>query len=201
MFTGLIEETGTILDIFALPTGKRFVIKADKVLSDVAIGDSICVNGACQTVEKFTPEEFTIFSIPETLAITNLRSLQKKSIVNLERALPLNARIGGHLVQGHVENTAKVLDIQEDTTGYNIIIKYDSPYIFYKGSVTVDGISLTIMQAQEGWFRVQIIPETLEKTNIKSWYKGYEVNIETDFLVKALDNAESWRNRKKENSI
>lgn len=187
MFTGLIEETGIIAAVEDLPGGKRFRISCKAILADMKIGDSIAVSGACQTVETFDGHSFSIFSIPETLAVTNFADLQKGSVVNLERAMRLGDRIGGHLVQGHVEGTAVVKSVAEGETR-NIILTYSSPYIIPKGSVTLNGISLTVMERLTGDdFRVQIIPETIRKTDIGSWSAGKRINIEVDYIIKSLD--------------
>jgi len=187
MFTGLIEEIGTVISVEVKSNGVRFVIGCAKILEDMKRGDSIAVNGACQTVETFDHKTFTIFSIPETLAVTNFDSLKAGDRVNLERALKLNDRIGGHLVQGHVEATAKILKINR-AEALDIFVQYDSVYIIPKGSVTLNGISLTVMEKiSPDTFRVQIIPETEANTNIGDWKEGTRVNIEVDYIIKSLD--------------
>jgi riboflavin synthase len=187
MFTGLIEETGTVLAVSDLPGGRRFRIACREILSDMKVGDSIAVSGACQTVESFDRESFIIFSIPETLAVTNFADLTVGSAVNLERALRLGDRIGGHLVQGHVEGTATVQSVSEGEVR-NIVLHYDSPYILPKGSVALNGISLTVMERLPGGnFRVQIIPETLRKTEVMTWVVGRRINVEVDYIIKSLD--------------
>lgn len=187
MFTGLIEEVGVISGIEVLPNGKRFIISCKDILTDMRIGDSISVSGACQTVEKFDTQSFTIFSIPETLAVTNFKTFIAGRRVNLERALRMGDRLGGHLVQGHVEATACVTDVRK-AEAVDILIEYSSPYIIPKGSVTLDGISLTVMEkADAKTFRVQIIPETIRKTNIGDWQPGSRINIEVDYIIKSLD--------------
>ena len=193
MFTGIVEETGQVLEIQTLPNGKRFVIQAKVVLEDVKLGDSIAVCGTCQTVEKFDKQTFEIFSIPETLALTNFNSFVVGRKVNLERALRLSDRIGGHLVQGHIEGVAVVVERSEQAE-LNIVIRYDSPYLIEKGSVCLDGISLTIQEKlSRDLFRVQIIPETIRRTNIADWIPGYRLNIETDYIIKSLDQIHQAR--------
>lgn len=187
MFTGLIEEVGLISQISVLPTGKRFRILCKEILADMRIGDSISVSGACQTVEEFDDAGFTIFSIPETLAVTNFAGFENGRRVNLERALRMGDRLGGHLVQGHVEATATVKEIRKNEA-VDIFVEYASPYILHKGSVTLDGISLTVMEKVDAQtFRVQIIPETIRKTNIGDWQPGTKINIEVDYIIKSLD--------------
>lgn len=194
MFTGLIEETGTVDAVRAEAGGRRFRILCRQILEDIKIGDSIAVSGACQTVESFDSSSFTIFSIPETLAVTNFADLAQGSVVNLERALRLGERIGGHWVQGHVEGTAVVRSVSPGEK-YDIVLHYDSPYLIPKGSVTLNGISLTVMERLAGGlFRVQIIPETLRKTDVGLWRPGMRINIEVDYIIKSLD----WVRRQSE---
>lgn len=186
MFTGLVEEVGVIAAVDILPHGRRYRIHCKTILDDIKTGDSIAVCGACQTVEKFDAESFTIFSIPETLSVTNFTDLSVGSRVNLERALRFGDRVGGHLVQGHVEGVAIVESITA-ARAHDIILHYNSPYIIPKGSVTLDGISLTVMEKIDTQkFRVQIIPETLTKTNIGDWRAQKRINIEVDYIIKSL---------------
>ena len=193
MFTGIVEETGRLLEIQELLNGKRFIVQAKTILEDVKLGDSIAVCGTCQTVEKFDTSSFEIFSIPETLALTNFKTFEVGKKVNLERALRLSDRIGGHLVQGHVEGTALVVE-RSDQDGLNIVIRYESPYVTTKGSVCLDGISLTVHEKlSHDLFRVQIIPETIRRTNIADWIPGYRLNIETDYIIKSLDQIHQAR--------
>ncbi|MCS6972196.1 MAG: riboflavin synthase [Leptospiraceae bacterium] len=193
MFTGLIEETGHIAAIEPVAGGKRFTIACRLVLEGLKIGDSIAVSGACQTVEQIGAESFTVFSIPETLARTNFNDLKIGDPVNLERALRLGDRLGGHLVQGHVEGTATVVSVKHGDA-YDIVLHYASPYIVPKGSVALNGISLTVMESfPDNRFRVQIIPETLRKTDIGYWQPGARINIETDYLIKAFDHIRNFR--------
>jgi riboflavin synthase len=193
MFTGLVEETGNIIAIDEKSDGKRIVIKAGIVLQDLKNGDSISINGVCLTVEEKTGSQFTIFAVPETLRLTNIGLLKTGSSVNLERALKANDRLGGHIVQGHVESMAFVKSVEKFENHLDVTIEISSPYLVPKGSVAVDGISLTIHDLQKDCVRFQIIPETIKKTNIPDWIAGYRVNIETDYLVKALDTITKWR--------
>lgn len=189
MFTGLIEEVGLVTSVETSAAGKRFTINCHEILRDMKTGDSISVCGACQTVEKFDDHSFTIFSIPETLKVTNFAGFSDGHRVNLERALKFGDRIGGHLVQGHVEGVARVQDIRK-AGATDIFLEYASPYLIPKGSVCLDGISLTVMECLPGHiFRVQIIPETIKKTNIADWQVGSRLNIEVDYIIKSLDLA------------
>jgi riboflavin synthase len=193
MFTGLIEEVGVISAVNLLPNGKRFIVSCTNILADIKVGDSISVSGACQTVEQFDAGSFTIFSIPETLAVTNFDEFAVGRRVNLERALKMGDRIGGHLVQGHVEAMATVKEVRKGDA-VDIILEHTSPYIIPKGSVCLDGISLTVMEKIDKQnFRVQIIPETIRKTNIGDWATGSRVNIELDYIIKSLDQVRAQR--------
>ena len=195
MFTGLVEETGKILEISEKEGGKRVRIQASEVLGDIKGGSSIAVNGVCLTVEEFSKDSFQIFAVPETLSLTNIGKLEEGNIVNLERALLASDRLGGHIVQGHVEDTAVVALVEKFEDYWNIGIKYDSPYLVPKGSLAIDGISLTIHKQENGVVYFQIIPETLKKTNIIAWQEGTTVNIETDYLVKAIHNIARWEEK------
>lgn len=187
MFTGLIEEIGRVESIEILPNGRRFRIQCKKILADIERGDSIAVSGACQTVEAFDSLGFTLFSIPETLSVTNFEGFEVGSRVNLERAMRLGDRLGGHIVQGHVEGVALVHRIERGTK-HDIILSYASPYILPKGSVTLNGISLTVMEVlDQDKFRVQIIPETIDRTDIGDWREGGKINVEVDYIIKSLD--------------
>lgn len=193
MFTGIVEETGKILKIEEGADGKRFQIEANETLSDLANGNSIAVNGVCLTVETLTENSFFVFTVPETLSLTNIGFLKEGMQVNLERAVKAEQRLGGHIVQGHVESLAPVSALDKYDEYWDIEIELSSPYLVPKGSVALDGISLTIHELKEKSVRFQIIPETLKKTNIPEWEVGYQVNIETDYLVKAIDTITRWR--------
>ena len=196
MFTGLVEEVGLIKEIKNEPAGRRFIIAASTVLQDVTIGASIAVNGACQTVEAFSSQSFQIFSIPETLRATNFDQFNSGTRVNLERPLRVGDRLGGHFVQGHVENTAEIASVDQQPGYLDITISYRSPRVLLKGSICIDGISLTVQELQKDSFRVQIIPETIQKTNISDWKPGYRVNIETDYLLNAVEHMINFRKSK-----
>lgn len=176
MFTGIIEETGIIRDI----SNQTLVIECKKVLEDTIIGDSIAVNGCCQTVVEINKNTFYAKISPETFNITNFHLLKKGDIVNLERALTSTTRIGGHIVQGHVDMTAKYLG------NMNFEVP-DSKYIVYKGSITVNGVSLTVAKIEGNVFSVAIIPHTLENTNLRYLKPGDLVNIETDILGRYVE--------------
>jgi riboflavin synthase len=187
MFTGIIETTGIIQDIIFSTDCIHFVISPKIAFDDLAIGDSVCVNGACLTVTHFTDNSFSTTAVPETLSITNLGYLTKNSIVNLERSLKLNARLGGHYVQGHVDSLAEIIDLKQD--GSSWLTKITLPdalekYIVNKGFITIDGMSITVIETAPKWFTVMFIPHTREVTIANQYHRGSKVNIEVDIISK-----------------
>ena len=190
MFTGLIEETGSVLGIRNSGEGKILEISADKVLKGTRKGDSISINGACQTVTDINSKSFSVFVSRVTLDITTLGSFTPGRSVNLERALTLSSRLGGHIVQGHVDLRGTVKNIKSDIKGVEIDITVTGDYMKYiveKGSITVDGISLTVVSTSGNDFKLYLIPETIENTIIKTWKSGSDVNIETDILARYVE--------------
>ena len=199
MFTGIIEELGVVA-----AAGTRFEIKAEKVLEDAHIGDSICVNGACLTIAAFTSDGFAADVMPESLRCTNLGSLKKGDAVNLERAMPLNGRFGGHIVSGHVDGVGVVTDIKKEGIALVYTFSADKKvlrYIINKGSVAIDGISLTVCGVDESGFSVSVIPHTQKETDLTYKKRGDTVNIETDIIAgyveKLLKTAEEEKNESK----
>lgn len=190
MFTGLIEETGSVLGMKSSGEGKILEIAASKVLESTKKGDSISINGACQTVTDLSAKSFSVFVSRVTLDVTTLGYFTPGRSVNLERALTLNSRLGGHIVQGHVDLRGKVKNIKKDVKGVEIEITVTGDYMKYiveKGSITVDGISLTVVSTSGNDFKLYLIPETIENTIIKDWKAGTEVNIETDILARYVE--------------
>jgi len=187
MFSGIIEELGEIKKIYRRGRNTLFEIKADKALEDIKIGDSVSVNGACLTVTK-KEEGFLSFEvIPETLKITNLGSLRISDKVNLERSLKIGDRLSGHFVTGHIDCTGIIR--QKKYVEANLCFEITVPaefmgYCFFKGSVAVDGISLTIVDKRSGTFSVYIIPHTLKNTTLGFKNPSDKVNIEFDILAK-----------------
>lgn len=181
MFTGIIEEIGQVKSF----DGQKLVVKCSKVLQDVKIGDSIAVNGCCQTVVSFDKNSFTTNVSSETLKITKGFT----SFVNLERALTPTSRMGGHIVQGHIDGTAKYLGNSTFQLSDEL-----AKYVVYKGSITVDGVSLTVASVRENCFTVAIIPHTLENTALKYLKTGDFVNIETDILGRYVEKFLSPKN-------
>lgn len=183
MFTGIVEETGFIKSF----DGKKLVVECSKVLEGTQIGDSIAIDGCCQTVVSICTNTFQADVSSETLKIT--KGFKTGECVNLERALTPQSRMGGHIVQGHVDGTAKYLG---DMTF--AVPKELDKYIVYKGSITVNGVSLTVSKNQNNTFSVAIIPHTLENTNLKFLKTGGLVNIETDILGRYVEKFLSTKN-------
>ncbi len=191
MFTGLIEETGRIKALTNEGSNTTFTISAKRILEDLNVGDSIAVNGVCLTVTEFDTESFKATAIAETLGLTNLGGLTTGTLVNLERCLALGDRLGGHIVQGHIEALGTVREILEHDGSYEYFIEFPEAirrYIIHKGSIALNGISLTVASLAARVLSVAIIPETLTKTNIKDWAAGTQINIETDMLAKYAEN-------------
>ena len=187
MFTGIVEEVGIVSKI----TNNGMTVKALRVLSDVKLGDSIAVNGTCLTAVSFSNSEFSVDLSPETMRRTSLSQLTEGSRVNLERALSASDRMGGHIVQGHVDATGRITSIKPD--GDSIIFRVRVPkrlgkYIVEKGFVAVDGISLTVVKRGASSFTLAVIPYTLENTNLAVLSEGDRVNLEADILAKYVES-------------
>jgi riboflavin synthase len=178
MFTGLVEEMGAL----ASADGSRLVFRADTVTGDSAVGDSIAVNGCCLTVVDIGPGWWAADVVAETLGRTNLGDLQPGDPVNLERPVRVGSRLGGHLVQGHVDAVGAILSAAPELeVALNGRL---APYVVEKGSITVDGISLTVVAVTGGSFRVAIIPHTMEVTTLGRKTAGDRVNLEVDVIAK-----------------
>lgn len=187
MFTGIVEEIGKIKAINGSQDSVEMVIQAKKILEDVHLGDSISVNGVCLTVTEFTSNGFTVDVMPETVQSTSLRDLQQNSPVNLERAMSAGGRFGGHIVSGHVDGIGRI--VRKTPKGNAVYYEIEVPnelvqYMIYKGSVAVDGTSLTIFGLTETTFTLSLIPHTLSETILHGKGVGDIVNIECDMLGK-----------------
>jgi riboflavin synthase len=190
MFTGLIEETGEILEIKRGAKSARMKIAAQKVLEDVKIGDSICVNGICLTVTNFDASSFSVDVMPETVKASSLKEAGSKTKVNLERAMALGGRFGGHIVAGHIDGTGSIISKNRDENAVRIKISADKSllkYIINKGSVALDGVSLTVASLGPDWFEVSIIPLTAKDTNLLDKRAGDPINIECDQVGKYIE--------------
>jgi riboflavin synthase len=187
MFTGIVEELGTVEEVERQSDSVRLTVRAATVLEDTSLGDSISVNGCCLTVAGRTEDTWTADVMAETLAKTGLGSLAPGHRVNLERAATVGSRLGGHLVQGHVDAVGYVLrrDPGEHWDVVTFSMPHDlAPFLVDKGSITVDGVSLTIVQAHHDGFTVSLIPETLRRTTLGFREPGDAVNLEVDVIGK-----------------
>ncbi len=191
MFTGIIEELGTVAALEAREAGSRLTVKCRGVLSDLAEGSSVAVNGVCLTALAITPDSFAADLAPETLRRSNLGDLAAGSRVNLERALLPTSRLSGHIVQGHVDATGELLALEELGSG-NWWLKVRIPaeldrYLVFKGSIAIDGISLTIAALEGDVLSVTIIPHTYEHTSLAAHRPGDRLNLECDVLAKHVE--------------
>jgi riboflavin synthase len=196
MFTGIIEELGRVRSIVSLGENARIVIEAHTVTEGTNHGDSIAVNGVCLTALDITPDSFAADVSKETLQRSTLGRLKPDSPVNLERAVTPATRLGGHIVQGHVDATGKFLEAIDHGGSWTVRIAYPreiSPYLVFKGSVTVEGISLTIAALAEDHFDIAVIPKTWEVTNFSQLRPGDEVNLEADVIAKYVERILDFR--------
>ena len=187
MFTGIVEEVGRVSSL----NDYRLVLNAEKVLTDSKIGDSISVNGACLTVVDFDASGFSVDLAPETLRRTSLGQAGSGAAVNLERALSASDRMGGHIVQGHVDGTGTITGLTPEADCFIMEIQApDSlvPYIVEKGFIAVDGISLTVVQRTDSRFTISVIPFTMQNTNLHERAVGDRVNLEADILAKYVES-------------
>ncbi len=195
MFTGLVEEVGEITAIVPTDNSVRVTVRGPKVVADAGHGDSICVSGVCLTVVEKTADSFSADVMGQTLAMSTLDAATEGTKVNLERAAELGSRLGGHIVQGHVDGTAEVLEVRP--SGDWTVIRFGlsrelAPLLVDKGSITVDGTSLTVSAVSpvtdsQQWFEVSLIPETLVATTLGQRAIGDRVNIETDIVARHVE--------------
>lgn len=203
MFTGIVEEIGTITRIKNGVKSSKLIINCNKVLEKTEIGDSICTNGVCLTVTNINKGTFEADVMSETIRKSNLNTLKIGSKVNLERALSLSTRLGGHLVSGHIDGIGYIKNLKKEDTAIWITIKTSVDilrYIVYKGSITIDGISLTIAYVDNDVFKVSIIPHTLQQTILSSKNIGDSVNLECDMIGKYVEKLLGISNSDKQQS-
>ncbi len=199
MFTGLVEEIGIIKSIQNTGGGKRISVECTHILNDSKIDDSISINGVCQTIVKMNSNSFEFDSVEETLKKTTIGFWKANQRVNLERALTLSSRLGGHIVMGHVDTTGIVNRIEKLSSSVLYEISYPeefSKYVITHGSITIDGTSLTIANSQTGSLIVSIIPHTLSQTIITDLRNGDKVNLEFDVLGKYVEKLLTTKDRK-----
>ena len=187
MFTGIIEERGILQEVQRSVNCAKVTIQAKKVLEEIKLGDSIAVNGICLTVTSFTKDIFTADVMPETWRRCSISQLSKGQLVNLERAMPMNGRFGGHIVSGHIDDIGRIQGMkrEENAVLYEILAEEKIlRYVIEKGSIAIDGISLTVTNVTDKSFFVSVIPHTVQNTNLKERKKGEFVNLEADCIGK-----------------
>lgn len=197
MFTGLIERVGVLESVEDRDESRHFIVSVEDedFLRDAVIGESIAINGTCLTATDLTRRTFTVTAVEETLRRTTLGQRAGGERVNLERAMPMGARLGGHIVQGHVDGVADILGIREE--GESWWVTFQPPfalmrYIVEKGSVCLDGISLTVAGLAYNKFSVALIPHTREVTTAGQWEAGTRVNFEVDVVAKYVERLTQW---------
>ncbi len=204
MFTGIIEELGTVRSLTRQASGARLAINAKIVTDGTGDGDSIAVNGVCLTALEVTPTSFAADVSEETLRVTTLGRLAIGSAVNLERAVTPSTRLGGHIVQGHVDARGRFISAKQEGDFWTVRIGYPKEigkYLIYKGSISVEGISLTIAALGDDWFEIAIIPKTWELTNLSTLKSGDEVNLETDMIAKYVERILGFSEARPESAI
>ena len=192
MFTGIVEELGTVTNIENGPDSAKLTIEAKGFFSDIKLGDSIAVNGCCLTAVTNTADMFTVDVMKQTLAITNIGALKVGDLVNLEKAMQVSDRLGGHIVQGHVDSLATLSAANQGEDWYELVFEVPTSYLKYmqpQGSITLNGVSLTIakLDDQNRLLSVWLIPETLKRTNLSKLKVGDQVNLEVDVLAKYVE--------------
>lgn len=190
MFTGIVEATGIVDDVYAIDGGLRVAIAAPDIVSGLGIGDSVAVRGACLTAVEVSADHFIVELVSETLDRTVLGELESGLRVNLERAMPASGRFDGHIVQGHVDGVGTVVSVASEGEGRRIEIRSTAEilrYVVEKGSITVDGVSLTVAAVSDDSFQVALIPHTLAVTTLGTLEPAVRVNLEVDILAKYVD--------------
>jgi riboflavin synthase len=196
VFTGLIEEIGVVKKVEKAGDGTHITVGAALVLEGTRTGDSICIDGACQTVTSVGRADFTVFCSSVTVSLTTLGSFASGRAVNLERAMTPSSRMGGHIVQGHVDAAGTVRGVRKDASGSAVDIALAPElmrYVVPRGSIAVDGVSLTVVSAGKDGFGLYLIPETIGGTTLRDRRAGDRVNIETDVLAKYVERMLEFR--------
>jgi riboflavin synthase len=202
MFTGIIEEVGTVSEFKKLSNGAKLKIKCKTILEDINIGDSISINGCCQTVTEIFSDGFAVDVSDETLRITTFKNLKNADSVNLERALTPTSRMGGHIVQGHVDGTGKFISAEKKSEFYDMTFEITDDlnrYIVKKGSISINGISLTVANINNNQIAVAVIPHTYQNTTMNLLKPNDIVNIETDVLGRYVEKFLSSRDNNSSN--
>ncbi|WP_138315227.1 riboflavin synthase [Rhodoluna limnophila] len=197
MFTGIVEELGKVRSIEVLEDALRLTIEGPTVVSDVKRGDSIAVSGTCLTAVEFDSETFTADVMQETLRLTSLNGIKVGDPVNLERAMTAATRFGGHVVQGHVDGVGEIISRQASENWEWVRVSIPEQlmkYVVLKGSITIDGVSLTVNEVGNNWIGLSLIPETLALTTLGSKKPGDKVNVEADVMAKHIERLLEARN-------
>ena len=192
MFTGIVQALGTVTKIVNGSDSAQLTIDSPGFFSDIKLGDSIAVNGCCLTAVTNSADQFSVDVMKQTLALTNIGNLKEGDLVNLEKAMLVTDRLGGHIVQGHVDSLATLAQINEGADWYELIFEVPAAYLKYmqpQGSITLNGVSLTIakLDDQKRQLSVWLIPETLKRTNLSKLQVGQHVNLEVDVLAKYVE--------------
>ena len=192
MFTGIVEAKGVLTNLETGPDSAKLTIQSPGCFSDIKLGDSIAVNGCCLTAVTNTADQFTVDVMKQTLALTNIGTLKVGAVVNLEKAMRVSDRLGGHIVQGHVDALATLNAINQGEDWYELIFEVPANYLKYlqpQGSVTLNGVSLTVAKLDDAarQLSVWLIPETLKRTNLSDLKVGDQVNLEVDVLAKYVE--------------
>lgn len=190
MFTGIVEEVGTVVSFEEHAQAWRLVLQVKQILDDVKMGDSVAVNGCCLTVVSIDGQHIAFDLLDESKRLTSIDSVQPQSLVNLERALLPTTRMGGHFVSGHVDCTAQIQCIE--ARGKDVYFRIEAPeafhkYLVSKGCITIDGISLTVAEVESNYFAIWLIPHTMQVTNLHTKSTGDRVNLEFDLMAKYVE--------------
>ena len=198
MFTGLVEEIGKIEHITKSTKSSRITIKAKKIMEGLNLGDSICTNGVCLTVTSFDKSRFTVDVMAETIRRSNLKNISPGDDLNLERSLRLGDRLGGHIVSGHIDGVGTIENYEQEDNAVWITIStlpQILKYIVQKGSITIDGVSLTVAYVDDSLFKVSIIPHTKDMTTLLGKKPGDEVNLECDMIGKYIEKLLGYKDQ------
>jgi riboflavin synthase len=204
MFTGIIEDIGTIEKVSPISGGISLTIRSKKIMEDIAENDSVCIDGVCLTVTKFDKNSFLVDAVGATLEKTTFNKVKAGTLVNLERSLRLSDRLGGHLVQGHVNGIGIITEIKK--LGENYLVKIVIPeelerYLIKEGSIAINGISLTIAELNKSEITISVIPHTWQNTNLKDKKVNEKVNVEIDILAKYVEKLLAKNNNNPDKNI
>jgi len=195
MFTGIVRELGTVVSAPETGEGRAIVVRAPATASITSVGDSVAIDGCCLTAESVDGEQLMFHAVPETLARTTLRRFQPDDRVNVESAVRAGEPLGGHYVQGHVDGIGRVQSVEAEGDGLRVFVEATDDVLRFcveKGSVTVDGVSLTVAEVADDAFAVALVPHTMEVTTLSELVPGREVNVEVDVLAKYVERVLSW---------